>query len=104
MERTRATRSGGRPPLPPARSTKVQVYGSGRGAARTEARAALVDLPVARAQEQVPDVVEPVGPGCAYFDSRPSGGFDPNTDMFALALLRRFVLGRTSHFAGQWRY
>jgi len=49
--RTRATRSGVLPPVPPVWATIGEGHGRGRGAASTAARVALVDQPVALAQE-----------------------------------------------------
>ncbi|XP_070046957.1 uncharacterized protein [Nicotiana tomentosiformis] len=69
MVRTCATGQDGQPPVPPARATIGQGHGRGRGrgkgAACTTARAAPTDPPIAPAQEQVPDVADPVGPAQA---------------------------------------
>nr|XP_009612661.1 uncharacterized protein LOC104105932 [Nicotiana tomentosiformis]XP_033514508.1 uncharacterized protein LOC104105932 [Nicotiana tomentosiformis] len=69
MVRTRATRQDGQTPSRPAWATRGRGCdrgrGRGRGAARTTVRATPADSPVAPAQEQVPDVVDLVGPSQA---------------------------------------
>ncbi|XP_070051251.1 uncharacterized protein [Nicotiana tomentosiformis] len=68
MVSTHATGSDGQPPVPPVRAMRGRGHGRGRGrgigrgAASTASRAAPIDPPVAPAQEQVPDIVKPMGP------------------------------------------
>ncbi|XP_070057825.1 uncharacterized protein [Nicotiana tomentosiformis] len=68
MVRTRTTGSNDQPPVPPVRATRGrgrgrgQGRGRGRGIARTSVGTSPVVPPVAPAQEQIPDTVEPAGP------------------------------------------
>ncbi|XP_070054416.1 uncharacterized protein [Nicotiana tomentosiformis] len=63
--RTRATESGGWPPVPPVRAVRGQSHGRGRGVACITARGAHVEPLVAPSEDQVPDVFEPTGPAQA---------------------------------------